>query len=421
MKNTFYNDFDNACAEAPRTADYRTPFERDRDRIIHTSAFRRLQAKTQVFLSGEYDFYRTRLTHSLEVAQIGRSVCRYLQRTSPLLSDSFFIDSDLVEAVCLSHDLGHPPFGHAGERTLNTLMKEYGGFEGNAQSLRLVTEIIYSEQGHRKGMNPTRAFVDGILKYKTLYRQYKNPDHHFIYDDQENYLQFVFDKKAIPEEFTPGKPLNKLRSIECQIMDWADDTAYSLNDVADGIRSGFITIQQLERWASEHSLSETDSQHVAELCSAMTSGNVEHVLGKKIGGFIGACATKETKNFMSEMTNRYRFSLGIDPEIQKESELYKRIALNIVFHSPQLQQLEHKGDFILRKIFITLKENYLNDSTLEMHLLPRDVEQHIAEAPDMQQRARLLCDQIAGMTDGFAVRTFKRLFEPEFGSLADLI
>lgn len=421
MKNTFYNDFDYECVETQRSSDYRSPFERDRDRIIHTSAFRRLQAKTQVFLAGEYDFYRTRLTHSLEVAQIGRAVCNYLRRTSPLLSDSFFIDSDLVEAVCLAHDLGHPPFGHAGERTLNNVMKEYGGFEGNAQSLRLLTEIIYSEHERRKGMNPTRAFLDGVLKYKTLYRQYQNPDHHFLYDDQERFLQFVFGGQTIPNELTPGKTLNKFRSIECQIMDWADDTAYSLNDVADGIRSGFITISTIEHWATEHSLSPEESKQVNNLCSAISSGDVEHALGKKIGRFISACTIKETKNFLSETTNRYRFSLEVDLTVRKESELYKRMALNIVFQSPQLQQLEYKGDFILRKIFSALKENYLNNSSRNMHLLSRNVERQITETAAIQQRARLLCDQISGMTDGFAVRTFKRLFEPEFGSLADLI
>jgi len=113
--NLFYNAFDYEFIEERKGEDYRTPFQRDRDRIIYSSALRRLQAKTQVFLSGEYDFYRTRLTHSIEVAQIGRSICNYLWRQSPLLKKDFYIDPDLVEAVCLAHDLGHPPFGHAGE------------------------------------------------------------------------------------------------------------------------------------------------------------------------------------------------------------------------------------------------------------------------------------------------------------------
>src|SRR5262245_66199947 len=134
MQNSFYRDFDKAVWKGPRSSgDHRTPFQRDRDRVIHTSAFRRMQGKTQVFLSGEFDFYRTRLTHSLEVAQIGRSICSFLKQTSPFLNEEFFVDPDLVEAICLTHDLGHSPFGHAGERTLHELMKFFGGFEGNAQ------------------------------------------------------------------------------------------------------------------------------------------------------------------------------------------------------------------------------------------------------------------------------------------------
>jgi hypothetical protein len=150
--------------------DFRTAFQIDRDRVLHTPTFRRLQNKTQVFWSGEYDFYRTRLTHSLEVAQIGKSICHWLKsRADGPLAPDFFIDPDLVEAICLSHDLGHPPFGHAGERTLNHLMRGYGGFEGNAQTLRLLTERIFSAK--RSGMDPTRAFLDGVLKYKTLWSE----------------------------------------------------------------------------------------------------------------------------------------------------------------------------------------------------------------------------------------------------------
>ena len=118
MPNRFYNAFDSETQGAPRKADYRTSFQIDRDRIIHAHAFRKLQSKTQVFLSGEYDFYRTRLTHSMEVAQIGRSICQFLRTQKGVLQEDFYIDSDLVEGVCLAHDLGHPPFGHSGERTL---------------------------------------------------------------------------------------------------------------------------------------------------------------------------------------------------------------------------------------------------------------------------------------------------------------
>src|SRR5271156_3340390 len=122
MTNEFYAGYDSETYEGPRKTDYRNAFQIDRDRIIHAHAFRKLQSKTQVFLSGEYDFYRTRLTHSMEVAQIGRSICAYLRSRGAPMSDDFHIDSDLVEAVCLAHDLGHPPFGHSGERTLQELM-----------------------------------------------------------------------------------------------------------------------------------------------------------------------------------------------------------------------------------------------------------------------------------------------------------
>ena len=167
VRNRFYQEFDfeRLSGALPPEGDFRSPFQVDRDRVLHTTAFRRLQNKTQVFWSGEYDFYRTRLTHSLEVAQIGRSICGWLLASTDDFSPENTIDADLVEAVCLSHDLGHPPFGHAGERSLNHFMAPYGGFEGNAQTLRLLTERIFSQR--RTGMDPSRAFVDGILKYKS--------------------------------------------------------------------------------------------------------------------------------------------------------------------------------------------------------------------------------------------------------------
>ena len=194
MMNTFYKEFDWERKEGDGSKDdYRSHFQVDRDRVLHSSAFRRLQSKTQVFWSGEYDFYRTRLTHSLEVAQIGRSICYWLKKDSDQLSDDYWVDPELVEVICLSHDLGHPPFGHAGERSLNDFMRDFGGFEGNAQTLRLLSERIFS---NKKGMNPTRAFLDGVLKYKTLRGELwkqdeangKAPTNHFIYDQQEEHL-----------------------------------------------------------------------------------------------------------------------------------------------------------------------------------------------------------------------------------------
>ncbi len=155
-----------------------------------------------------------------------------------------------MESACLAHDIGHPPFGHAGERTLNNLMKDYGGFEGNAQTLRLITELLYTNNKRRRGMNPSRAFLDSILKYKQSYSEFQNPENHFIYDYQKDFLNFNFSGQTNPMEIR--EELNSFRSIECQIMDWADDTAYAINDIVDSISIGFLSIGSVAKWKEEN-------------------------------------------------------------------------------------------------------------------------------------------------------------------------
>ena len=418
--NRFYQAFDIEKMSPVRASEgeYRNAFQIDRDRIIHSSAFRRLQNKTQVFLSGEYDFYRTRLTHSIEVAQIGRSICAYLQQ-SDLLSDDCFIDPDLVESACLSHDLGHPPFGHTGERTLHEMMKPYGGFEGNAQTLRLLTQTIFAE-GH-DGMNPTRALLDGVLKYKTLQAETPEAKNHYLYDDQERFLDFTMAGNAFPVELTPGRARNEFRSIECQIMDWADDTAYSINDVADGIRAGFINLQTLERWASEQPAADAVQDHVDFLCKAIREGKVEPRLNRLIGLCIRAGKLVPATNFLSLSTRRHAYALEIEPALSAQTKVNKRIAFDLVFLTPALQQMDHKAGFILSRLFKVLEEQYIRRECKGLHLLPPGVEKQIEEAADERQRARLVCDWISNMTDNFAFRTYRRLFDAQFGSLTDLV
>lgn len=423
--NRFYSHFDFEKKD-PRPApdgEYRRPFQIDRDRIIHSSAFRRLQSKTQVFLSGEYDFYRTRLTHSIEVAQIGRSICAWLshQGGDGLLDDGCFIDADLVESACLSHDLGHPPFGHAGERTLHCLMQPYGGFEGNAQTLRILTQTLFSEG--RSGMNPTRALLDGVLKYKTLLSEAPNSKHHYLYDDQEPWLDFAMGHQAFPAELIPGDVRNGFRSLECQIMDWADDTAYSLNDLADGIHAGFITPSKVERWASEQeTLSAEDTADIEFLCKAMREGRVEGRLNRLIGECIRNTRLVPAANFLSQSTRRHQLALEIDPRQRRRADLHKKIALDLVFLSPQLQQLDHKANFILTRLFEVLRDRYIEKADCRgLHLLPTSLEKEIQQAEGVQQRARLVCDWIANMTDHFAFRTYRRLFDADFGSITDFV
>ena len=421
-ENRFYSSFDTATLAERKTHpdEYRNVFQIDRDRIIHSSSFRRLQSKTQVFLSGEYDFYRTRLTHSIEVAQIGRSICSKLQKESPRLGGECFIDPDLVECACLAHDLGHPPFGHTGERTLHRLMAPYGGFEGNAQTLRILTETIFSEG--REGMNPTRALLEAVLKYKTLRHETPEAKNHYLYDDQEQALGFALGGHAFPAALTPGAARNGFRSIECQIMDWADDTAYSLNDIADGIHAGFINLPKLEAWAAGQALAAEQHAAFEALCEAMRKNRTEAFLNSRIGHFIRAASLVEDARFLSPQTMRHQFSLAIEPAVEAQAELYKKISLDLVFLAPQLQQMDHKADFILTRLFDVLRDRYIEPAKPRgLHLMPPGLEKEIEAAPDASHRARLVCDWIANMTDHFASRTYRRLFDADFGSITDFV
>lgn len=428
MSNNFYNTFD--LERFPETtipeSDYRNPFQVERDRIIFSYPFRRLQSKTQVFQSGEYDFYRTRLTHSIEVAKISRSICEFLRHRSDLLSSDFYIDADLTEAIGLAHDLGHPPFGHIGERKLNELMADSGGFEGNAQTLRILTELIYERPGKTKGIAPTRAFLDGVMKYKALQSEWiteegKIPPNHFIYDPQETWRKTIFNDLNTPAELQKPKQLNKFKSIECQIMDWADDAAYSLHDIVDGIHARYLSVGSVSEWAEAQSLTKDESDIVEKLCEVIRDNSYEPYFGSRIGEFVHACSLTKRAGFLSAETNRHAFDLQIGPEVAAESKLYKRIALDLIFRSTQLQQIEFKGGQILKKIFTALASECLDPSKKGLKILPPAVQILIDIEPDPIARKRRLCDHLAGLTDGQAVRTYKRLYNADFGSIAELV
>ena len=421
MPNRFYTVFDQETWGDGRKSDYRTAFQVDRDRVIHAHAFRKLQAKTQVFLSGEYDFYRTRLTHSMEVAQIGRSICHFLLSEGGPLSADFYIDGDLVEAVCLSHDLGHPPFGHSGERTLQELMQPHGGFEGNAQTLHLLTETIYQNESGVRGMQPTRSLLDGVLKYKKLYREFEEtPHNHFLYDPQRMYRDFVLGGAVIPAALHVGEALNKFKSVECQIMDWADDAAYSLNDIVDGVKAGFLTIDRIEGWAEGEAMDAECQQHLDTLINAIRGDRLEAVFANKIGGFITACRLRERSNFMSAQTHRYGFDLVVTPEAEREAQFFKKMANDIIFESPQLQQIEHKARKVLFSLWQSCWVNYVEKGGRVINILPPRVGRLIEAEDTVDGKARRICDWLAGLTDGIIVRTYKRLNDPDFGSIRDL-
>jgi len=222
-----YSEHDNErFLDEPAKRPGRTEFMRDRARVIHSAALRRLAAKTQVAVPWENDFQRTRLSHSLECAQIGRE-----------LGESLGADPDLQDTACLAHDLGHPPFGHNGEEALAQIAKDYGGFEGNAQSFRLLVRLeakTVDAQGNSIGLNLTRASLDGATKYP--WPRSQNPRKFGVYDDDVESFKWM----------RSGAPVDK-KCIEAQIMDWSDDCAYSVHDLEDAIFVNQISVKNFER------------------------------------------------------------------------------------------------------------------------------------------------------------------------------
>jgi dGTPase len=396
MSDQFYGSLDRECLRndfnPERKSDYRSIFHQDRDRILFTPAFRRLQAKTQVFQAGEYDFYRTRLTHSLEVSRIAESIAVWLRASRPEVQ----VDFHLLEGICLAHDIGHPPFGHAGERALNELMSGYGGFEGNAQTLRILTRTIYSDAKSRMGMSPSRALLDGVLKYKRLHRDRAGASNHFIYDDQADVLAFCFGTADLAAELGGGG-VNEFQSLECQIMDLADDIAYSCFDLVDGAKARFLTADKIEEWRAARGISAGDLEwkYLDELLEMMAKRKLQSRMNLMIGDLIKSASAEPRENFMTSRTRRHAFRLVRPPEAQ--------------------------GGRILRQLAEVHFGNYLENTAAPSALLPQDVHRAVVAAPGKPEAARLLCDHLSGMTDAYAVRSYKRLLDPEYGSISELI
>ncbi len=420
MSDDFYGPFDRDCFfdafNSTRKADYRSVFHQDRDRIMFSPAFRRLQAKTQVFQAGEYDFYRTRLTHSLEVSRVAESIAIWLRKAKPEVQ----VDPHLLEAISLAHDIGHPPFGHAGERVLNDLMKNYGGFEGNAQTLRILTRTIYSRTKGRNGMSPSRALLDGVLKYKRFYRDRGGDKNHFIYDDQSEILAFCFGEGDLAKKL--GSPeVNAFQSLECQIMDLADDVAYSCFDIVDGVKARFLSTDKLHAWRESRgeNLDDLQRKHLDELIDMIKKNKLQPLMNGVIGDLIQGASLEPEENFMSAQTHRHRYHLKREEKAQARIRLHKTLCRELVFGSSALQQIEFKGGQILRKLAQTLFENYLGRGPSS--LLPSEVHGVICETESSTDKARLLCDHLSGMTDAYALRSYKRLFDPDYGSISELI
>ncbi|MBN2258458.1 MAG: deoxyguanosinetriphosphate triphosphohydrolase [Anaerolineaceae bacterium] len=344
--------------------DYRTAFQRDRDRILHTTAFRRLEYKTQVFINTEGDYYRTRLTHSLEVAQIGRTIARALGA-----------NEDLVEAICLAHDIGHPPFGHSGEAALAKLMKDNGGFDHNKQSLRVVT-LLERRFAEFPGLNLSWEVLEGMVKHESEYD--------------------VSDAS----DFDP----HLLGHLEAQITNLADELAYTAHDLDDGLRSGMIIPDQLENLALWKTLVETIGWDGENLLDDTTRHRLIRLLiGIEVTDLLQATNDRiqhyqvKTREDVQKLDCNL---VGFSEELQARNRELKSLLYQQLYRHWRVLRMQTKAERFLSDLF----EAYL----AEPNVLPDSARLTLDEIGPQ----RTICDYLAGMTDRYALDEHARLFDP---------
>ncbi|WP_037027184.1 anti-phage deoxyguanosine triphosphatase [Psychromonas aquimarina] len=424
-------------AEEPgkrRRLDQRSPFQRDKARVLHSAAFRRLQSKTQIHNNGLSDFYRTRLTHSLEVAQIGAGIIAHLQLVQPEFA-SLLPGNDLIETICLSHDIGHPPFGHGGETALNYMMINHGGFEGNGQTFRILTQLEpYTEFN---GMNLTRRSLLGIVKYPVYLSEISAPypqdtSRNFrelkteewmpgkgIYDHDKELLENVLsplsssDRKLFGKQRPQDNNLklhkkSRYKSIDCSIMEIADDIAYGVHDLEDAIAMGIVskTLWQ-EKVATQ--LAEINSFCLADQLTELTNNlfSLQHfkrkdAIGALVNTLITSIEIKKVNEDFSDPLLAYNAYLA--PAMFKVLEILKGFVLNYVIKSPDLQVLEYRGQLIVMELFEAFNAG-------PQRFLPEHAKRlWLAQNGDVSREKRVIADYISSLTDNHALRLHARLF-----------
>jgi dGTPase len=343
--------------------EYRTAFQRDRDRLIHTTAFRRLEHKTQVFITYEGDYFRTRLTHTLEVAQIGRTVARALGA-----------NEDLVEAICLAHDLGHSPFGHSGEVALARLMKDFGGFDHNRQSLRIVTEL---EQRYPQfpGLNLTWEVREGMVKHESEY------------------------DVADAREYDPSLRGN----LETQIANVSDELAYTTHDLDDGLRSAMISPQALEGMALWEIVRESFSSQGPELGELDRHRMIRELVGLLVTDLIRATDQRlSTAGVRSPLDIQQLKTnvVGYGEDMTRHNRELKDFLFKTLYTHYRVLRMARKAERVIADLFRAYcSEPSILPDSVQAVLVKRGLE-------------RSACDYIAGMTDRFAVDEHQKLFDP---------
>jgi len=417
-----------------RRLDQRSPFHRDKARVLHSAAFRRLQSKTQIHNNGLSDFYRTRLTHSLEVAQIGSGIVAHLRLAQPQF-EYLLPGNDLIETICLSHDIGHPPFGHGGETALNYMMIEHGGFEGNGQTFRIVTQLEpYTEFN---GMNLTRRTLLGLLKYPVClseasgqyptdssrnFRQLKTEEWmpaKGIYDHDMALLDAVLtplsaSDKQLFRTMRPQSPCDpshkkaRYKSFDCSIMEIADDIAYGVHDLEDAIAMGIIS-KSLWQEKVATQLAEVKGFCLIDQLAELTNNlfSAQHFKRKDaIGALVNALITAiEIKKVDQQFTDPLlAYNAYLAPEMFKVLTILKQFVLEYVIKSPDLQILEYRGQQIVMELF----EAY---NTGPLRFLPEPIKVlWRAQNGDKSREQRVLADYISSLTDNHALRLHASLF-----------
>lgn len=343
--------------------DYRTAFQRDRDRILHTTAFRRLEYKTQVFINYEGDYYRTRLTHTLEVAQTGRTIARALGA-----------NEDLVETISMAHDLGHPPFGHSGESALNQMMKDHGGFNHNRHSFRIVTEI---EERYPTfpGLNLSWEVLEGMVKHETAYD--------------------ISDASGFNPELRG--------SLEAQITNVADELAYTAHDLDDGLRSGMIEPAMLSGIALWEMITDGLGLEWRTLDDLTRHEIIRELIGVDITAMVNSTHQRLEESGVKSLFELQSLPynvIGFDEDMRKKNDELKAFLYQNMYRQYRVVRMQKKAERVLSELF----KAYVAEPTM----LPK----HFQDLIEIKGLERTVCDYLAGMTDRFAVEEFQKLFDP---------